>query len=122
MKKQSYISDHTIEHLHVVGQDADDLADQKGELGLFNDIGATYNYKLDYVKKKAFYGSQELKGISMFDLVGAAGFGDSYTDLELVLQDSAFAYCPNLEHINMLYFRTDGTNSVEPMSPARAKK
>ena len=119
LKKQSYISDHTIEHLHVVGQDADDLADQEGELGLFNDIGSTYNYKLDYVKKKAFYGSQELKGISMFDLVGAAGFGDSYTDLELVLQDSAFAYCPNLEHINMLYFRTDGTNSVEPMSPSR---
>ena len=119
LKKQSYIAEHTIEHLDVIGQDAEDLTSQEGELGLFNDIGGTYNYKLDQVTEKAFYGSQELKGISMFDLVGAAGFGDAYTDLELVLQDEAFANCPNLEHINMLYFRTDGTNSVEPMSPSR---
>ncbi len=119
LKKQSYIGEHTIEHLDIIGQDADELADQKGEVGLFNDIGVNYNYKLDQVTEKAFYGSQELKGISMFDLVGAGGFGDAYTDLEVVLQDSAFANCPNLEHINMLYFRTDGTNSVEPMSPSR---
>ena len=119
LKKQSYIGEHTIEHLDIIGQDADELADQEGEVGLFNDIGVNYNYKLDQVKEKAFYGSQELKGISMFDLVGAGGFGDAYTDLEVVLQDSAFANCPNLEHINMLYFRTDGTNSVEPMSPSR---
>ena len=121
LKKQGYTGGHTIEHLHVIGQDVDGLKNQKGEVGLFNDIGVYNNYKLDYVKEKAFYGSQELKGISMFDLKGAAGFGDSYTDLSLVLQDSAFANCPNLEYINMLYFRTDGTNSVEPMSPGRVQ-
>ena len=121
LKKQGYTGGHTIEHLHVIGQDVDGLKNQEGEVGLFNDIGVYNNYKLDYVKEKAFYGSQELKGISMFDLKGAAGFGDSYTDLSLVLQDSAFAKCPNLEYINMLYFRTDGTNSVEPMSPGRVQ-
>ncbi|MBQ2126913.1 MAG: leucine-rich repeat protein, partial [Bacteroidaceae bacterium] len=119
LKKQGYTGGHTIEHLHVIGQDVDGLENQEGEVGLFNDIGVSNNYKLDYVKEKAFYGSQELKGISMFDLKGAGVFGDAYTDLEVVLQDSAFANCPNLEHINMLYFRTDGTNSVEPMSPSR---
>lgn len=118
-KKETYLSEHNIEHVHIIGQDTDDLEDQNGEVGLFNDAGAYNNYKLDYVKKKAFYGSEELKGISMFDLKGAAGLGDAYTDLELVLQDSAFAACPNLEYINMLYFRTDGTNSVEAMSPQR---
>lgn len=117
-KKETYLSEHNIEHVHIMGQNGD-LESQEGEVGLFNDAGAYNNYKLDYVKKKAFYGSEELKGISMFDLKGAAGLGDAYTDLELVLQDSAFANCPNLEYINMLYFRTDGTNSVEAMSPQR---
>ena len=118
-KKETYMGGHTIEHLHIIGQDTEELEDQQGEVGLFNDIGAYNNYKLDYVKKRAFYGSKELKGISMFDLKGAGVLGDAYTDLELVLQDEAFANCPNLEYINMLYFRTDGTNSVEPMSPKR---
>ena len=121
LKKQTYIGEHTIEHVHIIGQDNEDLASQDGEVGLFNDIGVNNNYKLDYVKNKAFYGSEELKGISMFDLKGSAGFGDAYTDLSLALQDSAFAHCPNLEYINMLYFRTDGTNSVEPMDPSRVQ-
>ncbi len=119
LKKQGYTDGHTIEHLHIIGPDVEGLAEQSGELGLFNDIGAYNNYKLDYVKGKAFYGSEELKGISMFDLKGSTIFGDAYSDLEIVLQDSAFAKCPNLEYINMLYFRTDGTNSVEPMDPKR---
>ena len=119
LKKQTYDADHNIEHVHIIGQVASDLEGQQGEVCLFNDAGIYNNYKLDYVKKKAFYGSKELKGISMFDLKGAAGFGDSYSDLEFTLQDSAFANCENLEYINMLYFRTDGDNSVEPMSPKR---
>ena len=118
LKKQTYIGEHKIEHVHIIGQNGD-LESQKGEVGLFNDIGIYNNYKLDYVKKKAFYGSETLKGISMFDLKGLGATGDAYTDLSVVLQDSAFADCPNLEYINMLYFRTDGNNSVEPMSPSR---
>ena len=120
MKKQTYIGAHTIEHLHIIGQDEEYLQEH-GELILCNDIGAYNNYKLDYVKKKAFYGNENLTGISMMDLKGAGGFGDAYTDLELTLQDSAFANCPNLDYINMLYLRTDGTNSVEPMSPRRVQ-
>ena len=120
LKKQTYIGSHNIEHVHIIGQDGD-LASQKGEVGLFNDIGIYNNYKLDYVKKEAFKGSETLKGISMFDLKGWGATGDAYTDLEVELQDSAFAYCPNLEYINMLYFRTDGTNSVEAMHPSRVQ-
>ena len=120
LKKQTYIGSHNIEHVHIIGQDGD-LASQKGEVGLFNDIGVYNNYKLDYVKNKAFYGSETLKGISMFDLKGFGATGDAYTDLEVELQDSAFACCPNLEYINMLYFRTDGTNSVEAMHPSRVQ-
>jgi hypothetical protein len=120
LKKNSYVGEHTIEHLHITGQNGD-MASQQGEVGLFNDIGIYNNYKLDYVKEKAFYGSQELTGISMFDLKGFVANGDAYSDLSLVLKDSAFANCPNLEYINMLYFRTDGDNIVEPMSPSRVE-
>ena len=118
-KKETYLGEHNIEHVHIIGPDTEGLVEQSGELGLFNDIGIYNNYKLDYVKDKAFYGNEELKGISMFDLKGFAIAGDSYSDLEIVLQDSAFAYCPNLEYINMLYFRTDGTNVVESLDPER---
>ena len=120
LKKQTYIGEHKIEHVHIIGQNGD-LESQKGEVGLFNDIGIYNNYKLDYVKKKAFYGSETLKGISMFDLKGLGATGDAYTDLSVALQDSAFACCPNLEYINMLYFRTDGANKVEAMSPSRVQ-
>ena len=121
LKRETYLGEHNIEHVHIVGQDSEYLDGNMGEVALFNDAGSYNNYKLDYVKKKAFYGSQSLKGISMFDLKGAAGFGDSYSELALMVEDSAFAQCPNLEYINMLYFRTDGKNSVEPMSPYRVK-
>ena len=121
LKMQEYPQGHTIEHVHVIGPDASSLTKQGGELGLFNDIGQYNNYKLDYVKHSAFKGNETLKGISMFDLKGLAGFGDSYTELSFMLNDSAFANCPNLEYINMLYFRTDGKNSVEPMSPGRVQ-
>lgn len=120
LKKQTYSGSHTIEHVHIIGQNGD-LASQKGEVGLFNDIGIYNNYKLDYVKKKAFHGSETLKGISMFDLKGFGATGDTYSDLSFALRDSAFASCPNLEYINMLYFRTDGVNSVEPMHPSRVQ-
>ena len=118
LKKQKYTGGHTIEHVHIIGQNGD-MESQQGEVGLFNDIGIINNYKLDYVKEKAFYGSKELTGISMFDLKGFAANGDAYTDLEVVLKDSAFANCKNLGYINMLYFRTDGDNVAEPMSPKR---
>ena len=51
LKKQSYTGGHTIEHLHIIGQNGD-MESQKGELGIFNDIGIFNNYKLDYVKEK----------------------------------------------------------------------
>ena len=121
LKMQEYPGGHTIEHVHVIGPDESSLTKQGGELGLFNDIGQYNNYKLDYVKKGAFKGNATLKGISMFDLKGLAGFGDSYTELSFMLNDEVFANCPNLEYINMLYFRTDGKNSVEPMSPGRVQ-
>lgn len=113
---QTFIEDHTIEHLKVVGGTSK-LQDKKGEVSLYNDIGTYNNYKLDRVKYKAFYNNSDVKGVSFWDVLGSAGFGDSYTGLNVTLQDSCFADCKNLEYVNMLYMCTDGVNTAKEMLP-----
>lgn len=104
---QTFIEDHTIEHLKVVGA-TDDIDKVQGEVSLWNDIGRYNNYKLDRVKSKAFYNNSKVKGLSFWDVLG----GDAYTDLNVTLQDSCFADCKNLEYVNMLYMVTDGTSDT----------
>lgn len=109
---QTFIEDHTIEHLKVVGA-TDDIDKQQGEVSLWNDIGRYNNYKLDRVKYKAFYNNPKVKGLSFWDVLG----GDAYTNLNVTLQDSCFADCKNLEYVNMLYMVTDGFNTAKEMLP-----
>lgn len=109
---QTFIEDHTIEHLKVVGA-TDDIDKQQGEVSLWNDIGGYNNYKLDRVKYKAFYNNPKVKGLSFWDVLG----GDAYTNLNVTLQDSCFADCKNLEYVNMLYMVTDGSNTAKEMLP-----
>ena len=108
---------HTIEHLHAIGPDDDYIKDNNGALGFFNDIGSYNNYKLDYARKDAFRNNQNVKSVSFWDLAGWLWTGDAYTDLQMTLQDSCFADCPNLEYVDMLYLRTDGSNIAEPLTP-----
>lgn len=113
LKKQTYLNEHTIEHLNVVGFNPEEIAKNEGEVALFNDIGTYNNYKLDNVLEKSFYGSDDVKGLSFWDLNG----GDAYTNLSVLLQDSCFAECKNMEYVNMLYMVTDGSNHAEALSP-----
>ncbi len=108
---------HNIEHLIAVGPDDDYIKDNNGALGFFNDIGSYNNYKLDYAKKGAFRKNTNIKSVSFWDLAGWLWTGDAYTDLQMALQDSCFAECPNLENVDMLYLRTDGSNIAEPLTP-----
>ena len=109
---------HTIEHLHAIGPDDDYIRDNNGALGFFNDIGSYNNYKLDYVRRNAFRKNQNVKSVSFWDVAGWLWTGDAYTDLQMALLDSCFAECPNLEYVDMLYLRTDGSNIAEPLTPA----
>ncbi|MGX8697024.1 MAG: leucine-rich repeat protein, partial [Prevotella sp.] len=111
-------SGHKIEHLIAVGPDDDYVDDNNGALGFFNDIGTWNNYKLDYARQGAFRNKPNIKSVSFWDLAGWLWAGDSYTDLQMTLQDSCFAECPNLEYVDMLYLRTDGSNIAEPLTPA----
>ena len=109
---------HTIEHLHAIGPDDNYIKSNNGALGLFNDIGSYNNYKLDYARKDAFRKNANVKSVSFWDVAGWLWTGDAYTDLQMTLQDSCFAECPNLEYVDMLYLRTDGSNIAEPLTPA----
>ena len=111
------LSGHTIEHLHAIGPDDDYIKDNNGALGFFNDIGSYNNYKLDYARKNAFRKNADIKSVSFWDVAGWLWTGDAYTDLQMTLQDSCFAECPNLEYVDMLYLRTDGSNIAEPLTP-----
>ena len=113
------VSGHKVEHLVAWQADNNWLSSHKGQLGLFNDIGIYNSYKLDYVRKEAFRGNQNLKGVSCWDLKGWLWGGDTYYDFNVALQDSCFADCKNLESFDLLYLCTDGINEAKELQPSQ---
>ena len=118
-QKVSMKNGHKVEHLVAWGPDDSWINDHKGQLGLFNDIGIYNNYKLDYVRKEAFRGNQNLKNVSCWDIKGWLWCGDIYYDFNVALQDSCFADCPNLEAFDLLYLCTDGINKAKELHPSQ---
>ncbi len=116
-QKITKMSGHKVEHLMAIGADNEFIIDHGGQMGLFNEIGIFNNYKLDYVRKDAFRGNSYLKNVSFWDLKGWLYNGDCYYQLDIDIQDSAFAYCSNLESVDLLYLCTDGINHANPMHP-----
>ena len=57
---------------------------------------------------KAFYGNEHLRTVSFTDVNGFLWMGDSYTGVDITLQDSCFANCKNLANVDLLYMKTDG--------------
>ena len=112
--------EHTIDHLTAVGIEKGGLG-KDGEMRLYNDIGTFNNFHLDNVNFNAFRGNSELRGVTFWDLDGVLWTGDAYDDLDLMLNDSCLAECPNLQHVDMVYLRTDGTNKAEHWGPDKIK-
>ena len=117
VQKVTKVRGHKVEHLAAIGADDKWINDHKGEMGLFNDIGIFNNYKLDYVKKNAFRGNQNLKSVSCWDIQGWAWGGDTYYNFDVALQDSCFADCENLESFDLIYLCTDGIDEVKELQP-----
>ena len=97
-KKTEEIGTHTIEHVEAIGPDLEEITRKKGLGVLMNDIGQTYNYKLDRVCKKAFYNCNELEILEFWDHYNNNG-ADTYKELSIALGDSCFADCKNLKEI-----------------------
>ena len=120
-QKVHKVGGHKIEHTVVTGADDKFLTEHQGALKLCNDIGEWNNFQLDAVVHSAFRGNQNLRVVNFTDLYGKGAFGNSYTDLEMTLQDSCFAYCANLKDLDMLYLVTDGSNHIAPIRPEQVK-
>ena len=71
------------------------------------------------MRKEAFRGNQNLKGVSCWDLKGWLWGGDTYYDFNVALQDSCFADCKNLESFDLLYLCTDGINEAKELQPSQ---
>ena len=119
-QKVHKVSGHKIEHTIVTGADNKFLEEHQGGLKLCNDIGVYNNFQLDAVARKAFYGNKNLKVVNFTDLKGTGAFGDSYTGLDVTLEDSCFSYS-GLEYLDMLYLVTDGDNHSVPIKPQQVK-
>ncbi len=106
---------HDIDHVYIYAP-GDGLA-KTGLAALINDFGIWNNYKLDFVKAKAFCGNSDLKTLDITDT--HSNTADVYTDFDIALMDSAFANCPNFENFNIIYQVTDGSNHTESISPSQ---
>ncbi len=106
---------HDIEHVYIYGPGSG-LA-KTGLAALINDFGNWNNYKLDFVKAKAFYGNKDLKVLDITDT--HSNIADVYTEFDISLLDSAFANCKNFEDFNMIYQVTDGDNHTESIAPSQ---
>ncbi|MBQ3753929.1 MAG: leucine-rich repeat protein [Prevotella sp.] len=125
VQKVHKVLGHKIEHTVVTGPTTESgeylLAKHQGALKLCNDIGEYNNYQLDAVKAGAFKGCDDLRVVYFTDLYGSGAFGDSYTGLDVTLEDSCFAHCKNLADVDLLYMVTDGDNRIDPITPQQLK-
>ena len=125
VQKVHKVSGHKIEHTVVVGATDKEneylLSKHQGALKLCNDIGEWNNFQLDAVKAGAFKGNKDLRVVNFTDLYGQGAYGTCYTGLDVTLEDSCFAFCPNLANIDMLYLVTDGDNHIDAITPQQVK-
>ena len=108
-------SEKNIWYTSVVGCDDSYLKSNDGVMRIYNDPGSYYNYKTIAIGRNAFKGSQELRAIEFWQTNGRSE--NSYTDLKLVIQNGAFANCPNLKELRMYYYVQDGDDQWQVLGP-----
>ena len=108
-------SSENIWYTTVMGYDDSYLKSNDGVMRIYNDPGSYYNYKTIAIGRNAFKGSQELKAIEFWQTNGRSE--NSFTDLKLVIQNGAFANCPNLRELRMYYYTQDGDDHWTVLGP-----
>ena len=111
------VGGHKVEHLIAVGDNVSEVSKCGGELALFNDVGIWNNYKLDGVKRDAYRGHGEVTSVTFWDVQGLGPFGKTYLDLDITLQEGAFASNYQLRDFNLIYLRTEGKGEAELFNP-----
>lgn len=100
----------TVYCVHVIG--SDNLTDQDGVAKIYNDIGVTYAYRTTKIWAESFRGKNELRTVRF---LGALS-GTVYTPMQMTIGSRAFADCPNLQTIDVVYGNTN-SNKYEPLQP-----
>ena len=106
-----------IYHLYISKVDDEYLRDHNGEMRIYNDIGTTNHYRTVSIDRRCVVGNQALRKITFQDIKGWGAFGDAKTTFQMMVPDSTFAGCSNLECLNMFMECTDGTNSTRALGP-----
>ena len=109
------VNGHKIEHTIVSGTDDTVLTRNGGVAALFNDIGEWNNYQLDAVASYAFKGNGAVRRVQFGDLIDNGPYGECYTGLEVMLEDSCFADCGNLQSIDLIYCVNDQPNVMSQL-------
>lgn len=102
-------------NVHVVKPDNEYLKSNNGQATIVTDYGVTYNYNTTYVGRRAFYGNKLIKSVNFKDTYSKNA--TCYMLPAYELRDSAFAMCPNMESIYMIYSK-DG-NRLMPLTPSQ---
>lgn len=108
-------SSENVWYTTVVGYDDSYLKSNDGVMRIYNDPGSYYNYKTIAIGRNAFKGSQELKVIEFWQTNGRSE--NSYSDMKLVIQNGAFANCPNLKELRLYYYAQDGDDGWRVLGP-----
>ena len=97
---------HTIYHMYVKD------VENKESITLYNDIGSAYNYKTVAIGRDAFRGKNNLKTLKFEDV----NTGEMYASMTIVIPDSAFLGCSNLETVDLI-MRSNYTDRDVALGP-----
>ena len=97
---------HTIYHMYVKD------VENRETVTLYNDIGSAYNYKTVAIGRDAFRGKNNLKTLKFEDV----NTGEMYASMTIVIPDSAFLGCSNLETVDLI-MRSNYTDRDVALGP-----
>ena len=101
----------------ITAADTTYLKKYDGHLRIINDIGLSNVYKTIAVSPTAFRGNEYIEWVDFTDL-SYEPRANNYTEIGILLPDSAFAGCKNLKHIDLVQYVTVGVpNHYVALSP-----
>ena len=102
----------TIYLTHVIGASEELGTSLGGVAVIFNDPGTTYAYRTTKVWADAFRGNADLRVVRFHGV----NSGSVHTDVKMELGSYAFAECPALQYVDLVYGNTN-TNRYEALQP-----
>ena len=100
--------------VHVIGPTSDLGSSYDGIATIYNDPGATYAYRTTKIWAEAYRNQPQLRIVRFFN----AKSGTVYAPLSMEIGSRAFADCPGLQYIDLVYGNTT-TRAYEKITPSQ---